>query len=191
MFRFLIDTTKSYLLLSAVNDDGVLFTSINKFINRANETLLGAIDNCLEDHNLFLKNVDEYYVVVGPGSYTGIRIGVATILAFSIVYNKPLIGISLLDAYVLSLNKDIAKVFYCLRKNLYVTKQYNFSDDNYTDYEVVESPVLDSEQSLIIDDNLYNPANTLLNKKLGLFKRDYKPVYFGNNFYDKINNYNI
>jgi tRNA threonylcarbamoyladenosine biosynthesis protein TsaB len=188
MLKFLIDTTNSYLLLAAVKDGNVLFTFINKFINRANETLLNAIDDCLRNNRLSLKCVDEFYVIIGPGSYTGIRIGVATILAFSIVYSKPLIGISLLDAYVLSLDKDIVKAFYCLRDNIYVTKQYSFCDNNYTDYEIIESPILNFEGSLIIGDNLYNPANTLLNEKLPFFKRDYKPMYFGNNFYDKIKN---
>jgi tRNA threonylcarbamoyl adenosine modification protein YeaZ len=190
MFRFLIDTTNSYLILSAVHDDVVIFTFINKCINKINENILPTINECLKSNKITLESVDEFYVIVGPGSYTGIRIGVASMLAFSIAYGKPLLGISLLDAFVLSLDKSIIRIFYCIRKNYYITKYYNFEKDIYTDYEVVETADLDSS-GILIDDNIYNPANTLLNKKLECFKRDYKPMYFSNTFYYKIKNSNI
>lgn len=187
MFRFLIDTTNSYLILSAVHDDVVIFTFINKCINKINETILPSINECLKNNKITLANVDEFYVIVGPGSYTGIRIGVASMLALSIAYDKPLLGMSLLDAFVLSLDKSIIRIFYCIRKNYYITRYYNFEEDIYTDYEVVDAADI-SSGGILIDDNMYNPANTLLNKKLEYFKRDYKPMYFSNSFYDKIKN---
>jgi tRNA threonylcarbamoyl adenosine modification protein YeaZ len=194
MFRFLIDTTNSYLALSATRDETVIFTIINKFVNRTNETILLSIDECLKNNKLSLDHFDEFYVIIGPGSYTGIRIGIATMLAFSIAFGKPLIGISLLDAFALSQDKSTVRIFYCIRNNYYVTKYYNFERDVYSEYEIVESPGLCSYENpdlcsyenIVIKDNYYNAANTLLNKKLGFFKRDYKPVYFSNNFYDKM-----
>lgn len=187
MFRFLIDTTNSYLLLSASRDETVIFNIINKFANRINETILPSIDECLKHNKLSLEDVDEFYVIVGPGSYTGIRIGIATALAFSVAFGKPLIGLSLLDAFVLSQDKSIVRIFYCIRNGCYVTKYYNFEQNIYSEFEMVESPDLYAEEhNMVIKDNYYNAANTLLNRKLDLFKRDYKPVYLSNNFYDKI-----
>jgi tRNA threonylcarbamoyl adenosine modification protein YeaZ len=191
MYSFLIDTSSSYLLLAAVNDSEVLFSSVNKFIARANEALLTLIDQCLKNNNILLDEIDEFFVIVGPGSYTGIRIGIATMLAFSIAYGKPLVGLTLLDAFVLSLNREKLAVFYKLGENRFVTKKYDFKCRSFTDCEIVESPELYENESFVINNNLYNPALTLLNKNLIHFKRDYTPIYLGNNFYDNIKKFNI
>ena len=64
---------------------------------RHNETMLQEIDNILNEHNLRIEDIGEYGVVIGPGSFTGIRVGVATIKAFRDYFNVLAKGINNLD----------------------------------------------------------------------------------------------
>lgn len=62
------------------------------------EHLLPEIDNLLNKKKIKLKDIDCFCVVLGPGSFTGVRIGVSTIKAFCNVFKKcKIIGINMLD----------------------------------------------------------------------------------------------
>ena len=59
------------------------------------EKIMPVIEEALNKTNLNLTDIDLIVCDKGPGSFTGIRIGVATICAFRDYYNKSAIGISL------------------------------------------------------------------------------------------------
>lgn len=56
------------------------------------------LKNMMDKQQLQVKDVDLLACSEGPGSFTGIRIGMATIKAFSDACNKPVTGISSLEA---------------------------------------------------------------------------------------------
>lgn len=62
------------------------------------ERIVPWIENVLEAHGLSPKDLEALAVAVGPGSFTGIRIGMATAKALAQSLDKPLIGISTLEA---------------------------------------------------------------------------------------------
>lgn len=64
----------------------------------ANEALLPSASRLLEDCNLTFGDVDAFVVGRGPGSFTGVRIGIATSKGLAYACNKPLVGTSTLDA---------------------------------------------------------------------------------------------
>ncbi len=64
----------------------------------ANEELLPSASRLLEDCNLTFGDVDAFVVGRGPGSFTGVRIGIATSKGLAYACNKPLVGTSTLDA---------------------------------------------------------------------------------------------
>ncbi|MGL5150233.1 MAG: tRNA (adenosine(37)-N6)-threonylcarbamoyltransferase complex dimerization subunit type 1 TsaB [Clostridium sp.] len=64
--------------------------------------LMPLIQQILQDHNLSIKNVDGFVVSKGPGSFTGLRIGMATIKGLSMGSSKPYVSVSSLDALALS-----------------------------------------------------------------------------------------
>lgn len=60
--------------------------------------LPGAILEALARHRLTLADIDLYAVAVGPGSFTGLRIGIATIQGLAFAHARLVAGISALDA---------------------------------------------------------------------------------------------
>lgn len=62
------------------------------------EQLIPAIDQLLNECHISLSDIDFFAASVGPGSFTGIRIGLATVKAFALAKNKKVIGVSSLEA---------------------------------------------------------------------------------------------
>ena len=62
-----------------------------------NEELLPLIESVLKKHKLNLKEIDKFGVVVGPGSFTGLRVGIATVKAFRVVTLAKAFSINNLD----------------------------------------------------------------------------------------------
>jgi tRNA threonylcarbamoyladenosine biosynthesis protein TsaB len=62
------------------------------------ERLLSAIDHLLQTVSLSIQQIDGIAVGLGPGSFTGLRIGVTTAKSLAYSIQKPLVGIPSLDA---------------------------------------------------------------------------------------------
>lgn len=84
--------------------------------------LMSIIENLLNVNNLSIDDIDGYVVSKGPGSFTGLRIGMATIKGLSFGSNKPYVSVSSLDALALSVsNFDglICPIMDALRNSVY------------------------------------------------------------------------
>ena len=75
-------------------------------VNRHTTTLAARIAQMLEDSNLTPATLTAVAVCIGPGSYTGVRIGVALAKGMAIARQLPLIGIPTLDILVAALPAD-------------------------------------------------------------------------------------
>lgn len=62
------------------------------------ERLLPAVDFILNTNGLSLKDMDGFALAAGPGSFTGIRIGLSTVKSFSYASGKPIAPVSTLKA---------------------------------------------------------------------------------------------
>lgn len=73
------------------------------------EVLHPFIDNILKEGNISIDKIDAVAVSKGPGSYTGLRIGVSAAKGLSFALNKPLISIDTLTSlsYAISIDKGI------------------------------------------------------------------------------------
>jgi tRNA threonylcarbamoyladenosine biosynthesis protein TsaB len=60
--------------------------------------LLPAVDEVLAKAGLRMAGVDAYAVAAGPGSFTGVRVGLTTVKAWAEVYGKPVVAVSRLEA---------------------------------------------------------------------------------------------
>lgn len=91
-----IDTTTNLLCLGLYADGKFYEYSLN--VGRRLSALLAvSIQRVIAGAGLEIADIDYFACGLGPGSFTGMRIGIATIKGLSIVRNKPVIGISTLD----------------------------------------------------------------------------------------------
>jgi tRNA threonylcarbamoyladenosine biosynthesis protein TsaB len=67
--------------------------------------LVPAIEKLSSEFNAQCSEFDLFAVGLGPGSFTGIRVAIATAKGFSLATKKPIVGVSSLDALALA-NKD-------------------------------------------------------------------------------------
>ncbi|MGA7159647.1 MAG: tRNA (adenosine(37)-N6)-threonylcarbamoyltransferase complex dimerization subunit type 1 TsaB [Bacteroidota bacterium] len=66
--------------------------------NIHSEKLLPLVDDVLSDASLLLRDVEAIAVSIGPGSFTGLRIGLSTAKGLSTAVQKPIIAVPTLDA---------------------------------------------------------------------------------------------
>lgn len=111
------------------------------------ETLMPLIKQILEETNLNLSNIDLLVCDIGPGSFTGIRIGVATVKAFTDSLNIPSVGISSLEGLAYNIKNEgyICSLIDCKNNNCYYSL-YEFKKNNYT---LIETPKADSIENCL------------------------------------------
>ncbi|UCD71258.1 MAG: tRNA (adenosine(37)-N6)-threonylcarbamoyltransferase complex dimerization subunit type 1 TsaB [Syntrophobacterales bacterium] len=62
------------------------------------ERVLKTIDRVLEDSGVAIGDIDGFAISIGPGSFTGLRIGVSVVKGLAFATGKPVAGVSTLDA---------------------------------------------------------------------------------------------
>ena len=77
-----IDTTTKSASCSVLNEDKYYTKAISNEITHS-EKLLPIIHETLEESNLKIKDIELLLAINGPGSFTGIRIGLATVKALA------------------------------------------------------------------------------------------------------------
>jgi len=73
-------------------------------------TLLVDVDKILDQTQIALPEIGLFAVATGPGSFTGLRIGIATIKALAATLDRPCVGIPTLEAVALSAGMSEASV---------------------------------------------------------------------------------
>ena len=150
--KILCIDTSSNLCSTAVLEDTKLIKKIELDNGLTHsESLMPTINSLLNSLNLSLKDIGLIVTDIGPGSFTGIRIGVATAKAFSDSLNIPTIGISSLEAlaYQIKENGLVCSTIDCKNDNCYFAL-YEFKNGSYIE---VESPCAKSKKEVL---NLLN-----------------------------------
>lgn len=101
-----IDTSSSYLY-SAIVEENRLVSKICEYYGQSlSEVALPKIVSMFEDNNLTAKDIDKIIVVDGPGSFTGIRIGITIAKVYAWSLNIDITTITSLEAMSLSVSDD-------------------------------------------------------------------------------------
>lgn len=117
-----VDSSSKVATVALLNDDMVIGEYILNNKREHSTILMDLIQNMLTECNMSIDDIDGYVVSKGPGSFTGLRIGMATIKGMSFGNNKPYISVSSLDALaynVISFNGIICPIMDALRENVY------------------------------------------------------------------------
>ncbi|MBS6601264.1 MAG: tRNA (adenosine(37)-N6)-threonylcarbamoyltransferase complex dimerization subunit type 1 TsaB [Clostridium sp.] len=161
-----IDSSSKVATVAILKDDVLLGEYILNDKREHSVILMPLIENLLKECNLSIDDIDGYVVSKGPGSFTGLRIGMATIKGMSFGNNKPYISISSLDALaynLISFNGIICPIMDALRENVYTAlyKNNNDSLEKIMDYTALDIDELvnllkdKNEEVIFVGDGLY------------------------------------
>src|SRR5262249_48061502 len=89
-YRLIVDTSSEYSLVALATDTHTLFSPIELHENKLSCILLPTIEALLKEASLSIQDIDQIAVGIGPGSYTGTRVGVAVARTLSFALKIPL-----------------------------------------------------------------------------------------------------
>jgi tRNA threonylcarbamoyladenosine biosynthesis protein TsaB len=84
--------------IALLRDESVLQVEPHHTTEDFSSWLLPAVTRVLTSASLTLRDVELYAVAAGPGSFTGVRVGLTTVKAWSEVYGRPIAAVSRLEA---------------------------------------------------------------------------------------------
>jgi tRNA threonylcarbamoyladenosine biosynthesis protein TsaB len=92
-----LDTCLSACAGAVVRDGRVLAKAVEPMQRGHQERIAGMTANLMGDAGLDFADLDRIAVTVGPGSFTGLRIGLAFAKGLSVALDKPCVGVGVLD----------------------------------------------------------------------------------------------
>ncbi|MFT8882442.1 MAG: tRNA (adenosine(37)-N6)-threonylcarbamoyltransferase complex dimerization subunit type 1 TsaB [Liquorilactobacillus hordei] len=117
-----IDTSNQPLSIAILKDEELVATTTTNQSKNHSVTLMPQIANLLSSVGMKAMDIDRFVVAKGPGSYTGLRIGVTTAKTFAFTLGKELVGISSLAVLADSINVEetmIVPIFDARRDNVF------------------------------------------------------------------------
>lgn len=141
-----IDTTNNVLGIAIIEEDKVIGEYITNLKKNHSVRAMPAVERLLHDCDISPKQLDKIIVATGPGSYTGVRIGVSIAKTMAWALDIPIVGISSLE--ILAANGRffsglISPIFDARRGQVY-TGLYQYSN-----YELV---TIENDQNLLLTD---------------------------------------
>ena len=141
-----IDTSSSYLYAGIVLNRKLTSEVKKEFGHSLSEEALPSIVSLFEKENLLAKDIDKIIVVNGPGSFTGIRIGITIAKVFAWGLNIPITSISALESMSLSSTSDKLHVPIINARRNYVFGAIYSKDNN-----VMLKPIHIKLEDLLVD----------------------------------------
>ena len=93
-----IDTSGSFGGAALVSEQGLVAEYLLQIHRGHSELIVPTIERVLSDSGIALEDLTAFAVVTGPGSFTGLRIGLATVKGFAYALNKPIIPVTAMEA---------------------------------------------------------------------------------------------
>src|SRR5215217_874051 len=98
MLVLALDTTTRAGSVALVDDDRVVDERTGDASRTHAERLPADVLTLLDAHQLSIAQVDVFAVASGPGSFTGLRVGIATIQGLAFVARRRIVSVSALEA---------------------------------------------------------------------------------------------
>ena len=167
-----IDTSTSCGSVGLIDDGEVISDYLLNIPVTHSERLLGAIEFVLKETRCPIENLEGWAISLGPGSFTGLRIGVSTVKGLAFATGKPVAGVSTLDV----LASQIAPTSYLIcpildaRKKEVYTAFYRYEEDGslrrQSNYQAIGPEELVkriTEQTIFLGDGVRTYRDFLLN----------------------------
>ena len=146
--RILSINTTSRVMDVALSSNGKIFGIERDIRLNDYEGIVSLIKLILKRSRLKLEQIDYFGVCIGPGSFTGIRIGLSTMKALAYSTNKPLVGYKSLDLIAHMLKEEFSGLL-CIMQDARRSNLYSAIFSNHRSLKKV-SPYLLVEISQLI-----------------------------------------
>lgn len=154
-----IDTSNSFINIYIVEDNKVLVYKHVETLKDMANTIMPLIRESFNDVSFDIKDVDKIFVTVGPGSFTGIRVGITVAKTISWGLNISVYPISTLE-YLASIDTDYNKIKPIIdarRGNVFTSVYDNclnkLEDEKLIGYEDINK---DEDTLFVSYDGVYN-----------------------------------
>ena len=155
MYTVGVDTSHQFLLLALLKDDRLVEGVQLDCFKHQSEYLIPEISKLLERHGLEASDIDSFVVAQGPGSYTGVRIGMTMAKVLGSLMNKDVYTLSTLQLYAGL--EDCYVIMDARAKRVYVGRYKDgkplMEDTIYTNDRMKE--IIDSGANVIGDLHLF------------------------------------
>lgn len=190
MYKLYLDCSGSILTIIVTKNNQVLASFSNPAVQKQTELAVETINKLLKEVKLTLKQIDEVIVTIGPGSYTGVRVGISFVKTLAVL--NPKLKVFTINTLLLQagLKKAVSVITGYSQKSFLAV---------YDQGKEIIAPQLVSETAkqgiindladfiLLTDFKTSNIIDNFLrlNSKLKLINHieELKPLYLGDNFH--------
>ena len=134
-----IDTSTHSTSVCVIDDDKFICEYTVNTKKTHSQKLMPMIENMLELSDLSIREIDAVAICEGPGSFTGLRIGMATAKAIAHVNDIPVIGVNSLEILAGNMNlcdKKICSILDAQRNQVY-TGRYQYVGEKLTEIKEI------------------------------------------------------
>ena len=110
MLILAVDSATPVAGVALLSDDKLIKEEFLNYKKTHSETLMPMVDRVLRECECTINHVDVIAVTIGPGSFTGLRIGLALVKGLSLAAQKPVVGVSTLDVLAHNISANSALV---------------------------------------------------------------------------------
>ena len=163
--KILAVDTSSFPASAAIAEDNVIlgeYVIRNK--KKHSQNLMAMVERLFDDLDMDISEIDMFAVTVGPGSFTGLRIGISTVRAFAQAAGKPVVGINTLEALAYNFAGSDAIVIPMLdaRRDEVFTAAYSFSGNEESELLAPTVMTIDEISGLFSDGNVIYTGDGML-----------------------------
>jgi tRNA threonylcarbamoyladenosine biosynthesis protein TsaB len=156
-----LDSATECATVAIIDNDKILGETIVNYKKQHSVIMMPMIDNLLKSCSLSVSDIDGFVVSSGPGSFTGLRIGMSTIKGLVQATKKPFVTINSLDGLANNLFNTqgiICPIIDALRGNVY-TNFYRFKNNSLV---ALNEPQLLSMEEVIKKCSDFNESITFI-----------------------------
>jgi len=170
-----IDTSTLASSVAVVEDNRLICEYTINTKKTHSQKLMPMIENMLSISDLDINDMDMIAICEGPGSFTGLRIGMATAKAISHVNNLPIVSVNSLEILAANMNlcdKKICSILDAQKTQVY-TGQYKYENNELVEIkpidvveidELIEGLVNSNEEWIIVGEAVYKYEDKIKNK---------------------------
>ena len=150
-----IDTSSNASSVAVIEDNKLICEYTVNTKTTHSQKLMPMIENMLSMSEVNIKDIDAIAICIGPGSFTGLRIGMATAKAIAHVNNLPIIGVNSLEILASNMNlcdKKICSILDAQRNQVY-TGKYKFENDRVVEIQPIDVIEIEKLLEEILNDN--------------------------------------